>query len=114
MKTFEKVAAFLGRFGEPTEAGKLSNPRISWKLMKKAMRGPTHKAAFSMGYRGTPRLDRPPGSVPAPTIDQVRRREIKYGQKIHVKNGLMFFASDGMMWTREEAQARWEATHCGA
>jgi len=66
----------------------------------------TFKPASSVGFRGKPRSYSAPGSMAAPTIDQVRDRERKYGQKIHVKRGLMFFASDGIMWTADEAAKR--------
>lgn len=68
-----------------------------------------YKPAFSCGYRGLPRMSTPCGATPAPTLDQVRDRERKYGHRIHVKRGLMFFKSDGIMWTKEEAQRRLDA-----
>jgi len=80
-------------------------PQLTRKQLKK-LRPPRFKPAFSMGFRGAPKTENRPGSIPAPTIDQVRYRELKYGQRIHVKNGLMFFASDGIMWTADEAERR--------
>jgi hypothetical protein len=76
-------------------------PTFTRKQLKK-MRPPRYKPASSVGFRGFPKTETPPGMVAAPTIDQVRRRERKYGQRIHVKNGLMFFASDGYMWTKKK------------
>jgi len=73
---------------------------------RKAFKPRLYKPAFTCGYRGAPRMSTPCGSIPAPTIDQVRDRERKYGQRIHVKRGLMFFKSDGIMWTKEEAERR--------
>jgi hypothetical protein len=64
--------------------------------------GPMFKSATS----GFPRTSVPCGSIPAPTIDQVRARERKYGQKIWVKLGLMYFASDMVLYTKEEALRR--------
>lgn len=99
---FAKLANFM----------KNSNGKSLYKLAPptrkelKKLRPPRFKPAFSMGYRGNPKTETRPGSTPAPTIDQVRNRERKYGQRIHVRNGLMFFAADGVMWTKHEAQIR--------
>lgn len=72
----------------------------------KAARPPRYKAAASHGYRGLPKSYNRPGAIAAPTLDQVRAREIKYGQRIIVQNGLMFFKADGVMWTKAEAERR--------
>ena len=73
------------------------------------LRPTRYRPAFSMGYRGFAKTEKPCGTVPAPTIDQVRARERKYGQRIGVRNGIMFFLSDWTMWTKEEAIKRSEA-----
>jgi hypothetical protein len=59
-----------------------------------------------MGYRGWPKTEVRCGGVPAPTMDQVRKKEREYGLKLHVKNGLLFFKSDGVMFTKHEAKKR--------
>lgn len=103
---FAKFANFMKDHGPNSLTGGLVQPPTRKEL--RALRPPRFKPAFSMGFRGAPKTETRPGSIPAPTIDQVRNRERKYGQRIHVKNGLMFFAADGMMWTKEEAATRLE------
>ena len=80
------------------------------KLIKqvgaKPKRPPRYKRAFSMGFRGFPKEVTYLGSTAAPTIDQVRARERKYGQRIHVKQGLMFFKTDGAIFTTADAEFR--------
>ena len=97
------IAVFnaLRKLFNPTEDAWISRKRL------KRMRPTRYKPAFSMGFRGNSKSTHlRPGSVPAPTIDQVRKRERKYGQKLHVARGLMFFASDGFRFTPEEARRR--------
>ena len=107
---FARLAHYLGQHGDPTVSGRLANPGLTRKQLRK-LRPPRYKPAFSCGYRGWPKTTTPCGSIPAPTMDQVRDRERYFGLKIHVKNGLMFFASDGRMWTRDEATKRQEAAY---
>lgn len=101
---FAKLASLLKR---DNRAYTPHLAQLTRKQLKK-LRPPRYKPAFSMGHRGFPKTLRRPGHKAAPTIDEVRHRERKYGQKIHIKEGLMFFASDGIMWTKEEAQRRFE------
>lgn len=103
---FAALAAFLSTQGPTSLNGGIVAPPSRRRL--KRLRPPRYKRAFSMGYRGFPKTEQRLGSIPAPTIDQVRHRERKYGQRIHVKNGLMFFKSDGVMWTKDEAERRLE------
>lgn len=59
------------------------------------------------GYRGLPKNEMGTvGAIPAPTIDQVRNLERKYGQKLHVRLGVIHFASDGVLFDKEEAKLR--------
>lgn len=109
---FQKLNALMAKMGPSAMTSSIAAPPTRKQLRR--LRPPRFKPASSVGFRGMPKTYSRPGSVPAPTIDQVRHRERKYGQRIHVKNGLMFFASDGAMWTKEEAHKRWEATHCGS
>lgn len=83
----------------------VSMPNLTRKQLKR-LRPTRYKPAFSMGYRGTPKQFEAPGQTPAPTIDQVRRLERKYGQKLHVRLGVMHFASDGVLFDKEEAKLR--------
>jgi len=108
---FAKLSQLMAKHGPD---GMLNMPVAppSRKQLKR-MRPPRFKPASSVGFRGLPKTYSRPGVIPAPTIDQVRRRERKYGQRIHVKNGLMFFASDGFMWTKEEAAKRQKEMNCG-
>lgn len=99
-----KLMKYMSSFGPNAMTGSIF-PGISRKMLKR-LRPPRYKPCFSIGHRGWPKSEMAPGQAPAPTIDQVRRKEQKYGQKLHVKNGLMFFASDGVMFTNEEAKRR--------
>jgi len=85
--------------------GNIPRFSLTHKQLKR-LRPKRYRPAFSMGYRGAPKTYQRIGATPAPTIDQVRDRERKYSQRIHVKNGLMFFKSDGIMWTVDEATRR--------
>lgn len=104
---FAKLAMMMSAYGAPAIAGRMPAPNISRKQLKR-LRPSRFKSAFSIGFRGWPKTYMRKGAMPAPTIDQVRDRERKYGQRIHVKRGLMFFASDGIMWTASEAAYRQE------
>jgi hypothetical protein len=95
---------YMSKFGPNAMTGS-AYPGISRKMLKK-LRPPRYKPYFTMGYRGWAKSEMAPAQVPAPTIDQVRRKERKYGQKLHVNRGLLFFASDGIMFTNEEAKRR--------
>jgi hypothetical protein len=104
---FAKLAQFMKGDSDAPKFN-LSKKRL------KSMRPKRYKPAFTMGFRGFPKTYKPCGSVPAPTIDQVRHIERKYGQRLHVKSGvgpdglggLMFFKTDGVMYTPEEAARR--------
>lgn len=80
-----------------------SHVAVGWG-MTRHMRG--YKPAFTCGFRGFARRMKPPGSVPAPTIDQVRRLERTYACKIIVKAGWMYFKEGGQIFTEEEAAIR--------
>lgn len=97
--------AKLAQFMRNSNSKPMFKPQLTRKDLR-ALRPPRYKPAFSCGYRGWPKTSTPPGSIPAPTIDQVRHLERKYGQKIHVKLGVMYFATDGRMFTRDEAELR--------
>ena len=107
LNLFQKLATFMAQNGPDAMLRSVAAPPTRKQLKK--LRPPRWKPAFSMGFRGATKTYSRPGGIPAPTIDQVRNRERQYGQRIHVKNGLMFFASDGFMWTKEEAAKRQEA-----
>jgi len=81
----------------------------SKKELKK-LRPPRYKPAFTMGFRGFPKTESPCGTVKAPTQNQVRRLERKYETRLHVKasgtTGLLFFAADGVMFSKPEALRR--------
>jgi hypothetical protein len=103
---FAQLAKFVHKQGSNVFGG-IPRASLTRKQLKK-FRPPRYKPAFSMGFRGATKSSTPIGTLPAPTIDQVRNHERKYGQRIHVKNGLMFFAFDGLMWTKDEAERRLE------
>jgi hypothetical protein len=111
---FSKFAQFLNK----NQPGGDVQPHMPKSVLKK-MRPPRYKPAFSMGHRGFPKGYKPCGTVPAPTIDQVRKRERAYMTKIHVKQGLMYFAEDGAMFTipaakqRRDAKLKAMAKECG-
>ena len=80
--------------------------KILFQKMK-TMRPKRYKPAFTMGFRGFPKTYKPCGSVPAPTMDQVRKLERASMPKLHVKaGGLLYFKEDGRVFTREEAAKR--------
>ena len=108
---FQKLTALMARNGPDAMLRNIAAPPTRKQL--KRMRPPRWKPAFSMGFRGATKTYSRPGGMPAPTIDQVRNRERKYGHRIHVKNGLMFFADDGSMWTKELANQRNKEKACG-
>lgn len=105
MKLFTRLAAFMANH-RPTDLTDMFVGGVPSRRKLKKLRPPRYKPAFSCGYRGWPKTETPLGSVPAPTLDQVRNRERKYGQRIHVKRGIMFFKTDGVMWTKHEAMKR--------
>jgi hypothetical protein len=63
------------------------------KVPKPAVRS-RYKPAFTCGFRGWPRTFRPLGSIPAPTLDQVRRLEQEAGQKLKVMDGKVYYRND--------------------
>jgi hypothetical protein len=65
-----------------------------------------YKPASSTGFRGSPKTSVRPGSVPAPTIDQVRRLEKAYMLKLDVHRGIMYFKSDQTVFSHNSAKAR--------
>ena len=101
---FAKFTQFMAQNG-PDSLNKAFVAPPSKKLLKR-LRPPRYKRAFSMGFRGLPKEATRLGSTAAPTIDQVRARERKYGQRIHVKQGLMFFKTDGAIFTTADAEFR--------
>lgn len=72
----------------------------------KAARPPRYKPAFSCGFRGFPKTHTPIGSVPAPTIDQVRKLERTFMCKLVVKQGVIYFREDDKAFSHAEALAR--------
>lgn len=70
---------------------------------QKPARSTTYKPAFSMGFRGAARTMTPPGNIPAPTIDQVRKLEQAYMCRLDVKHGLIYF-KDGTPFTHERGK----------
>lgn len=100
LAVFAALTSLFGGYGASIDGPRLSRRRL------KSMRPKRYRPAFTMGYRGLPKTYVRPGAMAAPTIDQVRDRERKYGQRIHVKQGLMFFANDSIMWTADEARRR--------
>lgn len=65
---------------------------------------------YKSATSGFPRSTIACGSIPAPTMDQVRRIERKYGQRLKVMRGLLFFKCDDVMFTQHEAQKRYSGT----
>jgi hypothetical protein len=100
-----KIQQFLSRFGN-TNAKMEQFQALMRQLQgaQKAPRSTTFKPAFTCGFRGWPRTMTRPGSIPAPTIDQVRRLERAYMCKLHVKQGLIYF-TDGTPFTHERGHA---------
>lgn len=72
----------------------------------KAARPQRYKPAFSCGFRGFPKTHTPIGSVPAPTIDQVRKLERTFMCRLVVKQGLIYFREDGKPFSHAEGLAR--------
>jgi hypothetical protein len=107
--------ARLAKWATAHKATLLHDPHAFMPSRKqlKRMRPKRFKPAFSMGYRGFPKTMTRPGSIDAPTIDQVRNLERKHGQRLHVKHGVLFFKTDGIMFTREEAERRHKEKACG-
>jgi hypothetical protein len=117
MSVLAKMIAKFGYEGADHQLGHagLNIPtrgRNTGRRIRMREQGPRYKPASSSGFRGAPRTSVPCGSVPAPTIDQVRKIELKYGQRLQVRHGLMFFKEGGDMFTQHEAQKRKEAQQC--
>jgi hypothetical protein len=77
----------------------------------RAKSGAMYKPAASYGWRGSPKTSTRPGSVPAPTIDQVRNIERAYLLKIDVHRGIMYFKDDQTVFNHEEANMRRHNTY---
>jgi hypothetical protein len=65
-----------------------------------------YKPASSYGFRGSPRSSTRCGSVPAPTLDQVRKLEQAYMLRLIVKTGIIYFKSDDTVFDHNSAKAR--------
>lgn len=65
-------------------------------------KGRMYKSATS----GFPRSSKPCGSVPAPTIDQVRQLEQAYMLKLDVHHGIIYFKEDQTVFSKDEAAKR--------
>lgn len=101
-----RIQQMLARFGQSNNEAmeRFSALMRQLRAAQKPPRSTTFKPAFSMGYRGAPRTMTRPGSIPAPTIDQVRRLERAYMCRLHVKGGLIYF-KDGTPFTHERGRA---------
>ena len=108
---FAKIANYMSKHASGLE--QYAKEILPTRKQLKKLRPPRYKAAFSIGFRGYPKSYNRPGAMAAPSLDQVRFIERTYGQKIHVKNGLMFFASDGIMYTSHEAALRQSMQEAG-
>lgn len=105
-----KMAKFIANFGYEgvdhivgTRA--LSVPRHGRQKTGRARMG-RYEFKYKSATSGFPRSTKPCGSIPAPTLDQVRRLERAYMTRLHVKLGLLYFKSDGTIFTKESAMAR--------
>lgn len=115
MSKMSKIARMIAAFGyEGVDhlfgtKGMSSYGSKQGRHKQKRMRnkdGLIHKPASSYGFRGSPRTAVPCGSIPAPTIDQVRRIEQAYMIKIDVHHGIMYFKNEITAFTHEEAKNR--------
>ena len=108
-----KMAKFISNFGyEGVDhligSRALNVPRKGRQKSRRAGRGvknlgrPMYKSATS----GFPRSSKPCGSVPAPTLDQVRNIERAYMIKIDVRGGLMYFKHEATLFSHEQGKVR--------
>jgi hypothetical protein len=71
------------------------------RKLQKLPRSHTFKPASTYGFRGSPRSSSRPGAATAPTIEEVRKIERAYMCRIHVKQGLLYFAHTDTPFTHE-------------
>lgn len=103
------LASTLGLFNDPLRLPSQAG-RPPKKMQGKRKFEGRDKPYFTMGYRGFPRVPRILGTASAPTIDQVRNLERKYKTRLHVKMGLIYFKSDGVLFNADEAKQRMSCT----
>jgi hypothetical protein len=105
LKVLRKLLnAFAGMDSMENNVSVPTKGRNKRRRYRTKTRVPMYKSAVS----GFPRTSTPCGSIPAPTMDQVRRIEQKYKIKLHVKQGLLYFR-DGQIFNRNAAKARMQA-----
>ena len=107
MGTLAKMLRTFGYEGADHQLGTkgMAPPQGRVRSRRARRPGPTlYKSAVS----GFPRSSQRCGSVPAPTMDQVRKIERTYGQRLDVKAGLMYFKGEDLLFTQHEAQKRGE------
>lgn len=100
------AAGFSSRLTEHFRSSIKSSKYSGGRSRHKNSTKTSYKPAFSIGFRGKPRTYSNPSGIPAPTLDQVRRREREFRTRIVVKKGLMYFKSDSKLFDLQEASIR--------
>jgi len=107
MKGSNKIASLMAKMANEFGGGvqDIMNRVDKWEPSKQQMKKfkPRMYKSFTSGFRRTMEA---PGRIPAPTLDQVRHIERQYKVRLHVKQGLMYFKSDGQLFTHAEGANR--------
>lgn len=98
-----RIQQMLARFGQSNNEAmeRFKALMMSLRAAQRPPRSETYKPAFTCGFRGAPRTMKPLGSIPAPTIDQVRNLERAYMCRLHVRNGLMYFKGTNIAFSHK-------------
>ena len=102
------LARMLATFGYEGVDHKLGtkglNIPIRGRNRGRRIRARNHGTMYKSATSGFPRSSQPCGSVPAPTLDQVRRKERLCGRRLIVKRGLMHYKDTGALFTNTEVK----------
>lgn len=98
------IQNILNRFNNNSKMYQFQDLMRKLRAAQKPPRSTTYKPAFTCGFRGLPRTLKPLGSIPAPTIDQVRKLERAYMCKLTVKRGVIYFRGTDIAFTHDRGK----------
>ena len=98
------IQNMLSRFNYNSKMYQFQDMMRKLRAAQRPPRSATYKPASSCGWRGAPRKMTPTGSIPAPTIDQVRKLERAYMCKLTVKRGVMYFRGTDIAFTHDRGK----------